>query len=62
MTQASAYSNLIPVFTLFLAYWWLGETMTSLQLLASGVVLLGVIISQQPARRRTMAPVVVHEI
>lgn len=62
VTQASAYSNLIPVFTLFLAYWWLGETMTSLQLLASGVVLLGVIISQQPARRRTMAPVVVHEI
>lgn len=55
VTQASAFSNLIPVFTLFLAYWWLGERMTLLQLLASGVVLLGVIISQKPRQRRARA-------
>ncbi len=47
VTIASAYTNLIPVFTLFLAYWFLGEAMNTMQLFACGVVLLGVIISQR---------------
>jgi drug/metabolite transporter (DMT)-like permease len=46
VTMASAYVNLIPVFTLLLAYWLLGETMTFQQLLACGLVFLGVVLSQ----------------
>lgn len=47
VSQASAFINLIPVITLLLAFIILDERMTFEQLLASGVVLAGVILSQQ---------------
>ena len=62
VTIASAYTNLIPVFTLFLAYWLLGEAMNTMQLFACSVVLLGVIISQRGGRPSTLSPVVVSEV
>ncbi len=50
-SKASVYINLIPVFTLLLAYLILGEKMKFVELVASGVILLGVIISQIPKRK-----------
>lgn len=51
-SRASVFVNLIPVFTVFLAYIFLGETLTPTEMMASGVILLGVIISQLPNIRR----------
>lgn len=51
VTIASAYTNLIPVFTLFLAYLLLGESMNYQQFLACGLVFAGVVFSQLPGRR-----------
>ncbi|GGO78543.1 hypothetical protein GCM10011348_10700 [Marinobacterium nitratireducens] len=51
-SQASAYINLIPVFTLILAYLVLRETLNYEQLAASALVIGGVVLSQwQPSRR-----------
>ncbi|MFC6670133.1 DMT family transporter [Marinobacterium aestuariivivens] len=51
-SQASAYINLIPVFTVVLAYLLLRETLNYEQLAASALVIGGVILSQwQPPRR-----------
>ena len=47
VTQAGAYINLIPVFTLLLAWLVLGEVLTLQQLLACLLVGAGVIISQR---------------
>lgn len=58
VTLAAAYVNLIPVFTLLLAYVLLGETLTSLQWLACGAVLLGIAVGQLPARRKVREPVI----
>ncbi|WP_440875124.1 DMT family transporter [Thalassotalea sp. PLHSN55] len=44
---AAAFSNLIPVFTLFLAALLLNESLTLLQWLAIGVVFSGVMVSQR---------------
>ncbi|WP_210397894.1 DMT family transporter [Motiliproteus sediminis] len=52
--QASGFINLIPVFTLALAYLVLGETLNSAQILASVLVFTGVYISQS---RRRLPPV-----
>lgn len=49
--KASAYINLIPVFTLLLAYLILDERFNSEQLLASGLVIGGVLLSQWQPRR-----------
>ena len=49
-SKASIYINLIPVFTLLLAYLILGENMKFVELIASAVILLGVAISQMPER------------
>jgi len=51
-SRASVFVNLIPVFTVFLAYLFLGETLTPTEMMASGVILLGVIISQLPNFRQ----------
>lgn len=51
-SRASVFVNLIPVFTVFLAYIFLGETLTPTEMMASGVILLGVIISQLPNIRQ----------
>ncbi|MFQ2200644.1 DMT family transporter [Aeromonas hydrophila] len=54
VTLAAAYVNLIPVFTLLLAYLLLGETLNALQWVACGAVLLGIAVGQLPARRVRM--------
>ncbi len=51
--KASAYVNLIPVFTVILGFLILGETFTATQYFASTLVLLGVYISQKKPRRLT---------
>lgn len=50
--QTTAYVNLIPVFTLFLGWLILDETFTSLQFIAAGLVMAGVIISQDRKSRK----------
>jgi len=47
VTVAGSFSNLIPVFTIALAWLLLNESFTSSQLVACGVVALGVYISQR---------------
>ncbi len=49
-SQASAYINLIPVFTVVMGFFILGETFTLLQGLASLVVLSGIYLSQRRPR------------
>lgn len=49
--KASVYINLIPVFTILLAFLILDEKMSFMQLLASGIILTGVIISEFPDKR-----------
>lgn len=44
--KASAFVNLIPVFTVFLGWLILDEAFTPLQFLSSGVILTGVFLSQ----------------
>jgi drug/metabolite transporter (DMT)-like permease len=45
-SKASAFVNLIPVFTVFLGWLILGETFTQLQYLASLLVFIGIFLSQ----------------
>ncbi len=45
-SQASAFVNLIPVFTVIMGWLILGETFTAVQYVAAGVVLFGVFYSQ----------------
>ena len=47
-SRASVFVNLIPVFTVILAYLFLGEVLKPVELIASGVILCGVVISQLP--------------
>ena len=46
VNQASAYTNLIPLFTLVMGVSLLGDVLTPLQYGASGLVLVGVLLSQ----------------
>ncbi len=46
--KASVYINLIPVFTVILAFLILGEKLKFVQIVASGIILSGVFISQIP--------------
>ena len=48
-SKASVFVNLIPVFTVFLAYLFLGEVLTPTEMMASGIILCGVFISQLPS-------------
>ncbi len=41
------FANLIPVFSVFLGYMVLGETLTATQMLAAVVIIGGVYLSQQ---------------
>lgn len=50
-SQASAFVNLIPVFTVLLGFLILGERFTPSQYAASGLVLLGVYLSQRRPQR-----------
>lgn len=51
-SRASAFVNLIPVFTVILAYFFLGEVLQFNEIIASLVILTGVAISQIPARKK----------
>lgn len=50
-SQASAFINLIPVITLFLGWLMLNERLNMYQYAASGIVILGVYISQDKQRK-----------
>lgn len=52
-TQASAFTNLIPVFTVILAFIILGERFTSGQVIASLMVIGGLALSQIPTRQNS---------
>ncbi len=51
-SRASVFVNLIPVFTVILAYLFLGEVLKPTEIIASMVILCGVAISQMPALKR----------
>jgi drug/metabolite transporter (DMT)-like permease len=53
-SQASGFTNLIPVFTLLFAILLLGESLTGMQMLAAALVFAGVVLSQW--RGSTIAP------
>ena len=59
-SQASAFVNLIPVFTVFLGWAILGEKFTPMQYLASALVFVGVFISQDKAARVEKPEVIEH--
>jgi len=50
-SKAAVYINLIPVFAVILAYLMLGEKLTFVGIIASGVILSGVFISQMPTEK-----------
>ena len=50
-SQAAAFVNLIPVFSILLGYILLNERLIFWQIVACGLVFAGVFISQQPLRR-----------
>jgi drug/metabolite transporter (DMT)-like permease len=52
-SQAAAFVNLIPVFAFLLGYLILGERLTFWQGIASGVVFVGVLVSQDSAVEQT---------
>ncbi len=49
-SKASIFVNLIPVFTLLLAFFILGEKLTSIEIFASVIILFGVFITQIPTK------------
>ena len=51
-SQTSAYTNLIPVFTLIMGWTILDEKLNTMQLLAAGLVMFGVILSQDHRSRK----------
>ena len=51
-SKAAAFINLIPLFTLLLAFLILGENLSSTQLVACSIILLGVFITQMKYRKR----------
>ncbi|WP_205729137.1 DMT family transporter [Ferrimonas sediminicola] len=57
VTRAASFVNLIPVFTLVLAYLILGERMTLVQLAACVLVMIGVGVSQMKGRKPLKPPV-----
>ena len=51
VSQATAFINLIPVFTVFLGWLILDESLTPLQYAASGLIFAGIFISQERAKK-----------
>ncbi len=50
-SKAAVFIYLIPIFTVLLAYLFLGEKLSSKELIASGLILIGVFISQLKVKR-----------
>ncbi|ADU28909.1 DMT family transporter [Evansella cellulosilytica] len=46
-SQASVFLNFLPVFTIIGAYFWLGETITWMQVVGACIVILGVLLTTQ---------------
>ena len=53
-SRASVFINLIPAFVVILAFFILGETLNATQLLAAGVIFLGVFITQVNFKRKAL--------
>ncbi len=53
-SRASVFINLIPAFVVILAFFILGETLNTAQLLAAGVIFLGVVITQVNFKRKAL--------
>lgn len=53
-SKAAMYINLIPVFSLILAYLILNERLSSTELIASAIILFGVLISQISFKRNSI--------
>lgn len=56
-SKAAMFINLIPIFTLVLAYLFLNEKLSFQELIASGVILCGVILSQIKVKRAKRAKI-----
>ncbi|MCG8529969.1 MAG: DMT family transporter [Desulfovibrionales bacterium] len=50
--QSTGFTNLIPVFTMLMGFWFLGDRLTGTQFAASGLVLGGVIMTQVKLGRK----------
>jgi drug/metabolite transporter (DMT)-like permease len=63
-SQASAFVNLIPIFTLLLSRLILGESFSFMQCVAAAMIFLGVFLSQlgSPERRVRLEPKVVNPV
>ena len=55
-SQATAFINLIPVFTIILGWLVLGERFNTMQYIAAAIVFTGVILSQDSTKRKPIAP------
>lgn len=53
-SKSAMFINLIPVFTLLLAYIILGEVLTNIEFMASSLVILGVVVSQIRFRKNNI--------
>lgn len=53
LSRATAFTNLIPIFTLMFAYFILGEKLTLVQFLACGLIFAGVLVSQHRPKRNS---------
>ncbi|MEQ6916353.1 DMT family transporter [Halomonas aquatica] len=51
-SRASIYLNLLPVFTMLGAWWWLGDTILAVQVVGSLVVIVGVWCTLSPSPRQ----------
>lgn len=60
-SKASVYINLIPVFSVILAYVLLGEELTYEGMIASAIILSGVFISQMPTEKLKKAKVALQQ-
>ncbi|WP_299233484.1 DMT family transporter [uncultured Halomonas sp.] len=54
-TRAAVYLNLLPVFTMLGAWWWLGEHILTVQVVGSLLVVVGVWCTIAPPRRSSRA-------
>jgi drug/metabolite transporter (DMT)-like permease len=61
VTKAAAFINLIPVFTVFLAYFFLDERLSWIQWSACGVVFLGVWLTQRRVKPKKSVAEIIHK-
>lgn len=54
-TRTAIYVNLVPVVAVVVAWWWLGETLTRLQVAGAAGVVLGISLARSGRRAGTLA-------